>query len=148
MSIRYIKKDGCIVKKIYLLIPVLLLLVGCSPKLTEEYLVGGHWIPISSYEDGEEVGEPKCIPLDEGMEFKKDDIVFVEAFERDFEYILSEEDSNVIFRDTGPDLDPKADLDYGAGYFRYDIKITSDNEMILMGLGLLEGYNCTMERVE
>lgn len=135
-------------KNIYLiiLISVFVILMGCSKETTEDYLVGGSWLPESGYDSGEKVGEPMCIPLDEGIKFKIDGIVYVEAFERDFEYLLLEEDNNILFRDTGPNLDPKSTPDYGVDYFSYDIKILSNDEMVLQGRGFLENKNCYMVR--
>ena|SRR5699024_1686226 len=129
-----------------LILFVLIFLVGCGSEITEEYLIDSQWIPKSGYENGEMTGEPNCIPVDEGIRFEKDGIVYVEAFDRDFEYVLSEEDSEILFRDTGPDLDPKATPDHGVEYFNYDIKVLSDDEIALKGRGLLEGYNCYMVR--
>ena len=128
------------------MIPFFLLIMGCTPEVTEEYLTKGQWILQAGYDEGEEVEEPRCIPLQEGLKFKEDGIVFVELFDRDFEYRLSEKDSEILFRDTGPDLDPKATPDHGVDYFNYDIKILNDDEIALKGRGLLEGYNCNMVR--
>lgn len=132
-------------KKIYILIPVFLLLMGCSPKITEEYLSHGYWILKDSY-DSKNRGEPSCIPLQKGVEFKENGIVYVNFFERDLEYRLDNKVSRILFRDTGPDLDPKAIPDYGVDYFNYDINLLGNDEMVLIGRGLLEGYNCYLER--
>ena|SRR5690625_2825522 len=133
-------------KHILLYLLFLLLMTGCSSKITEGYLIEGHWTLQAGYDNGERVEKPSCIPLQDGLEFKDDGIVFVELFDRDFEYRLSEKDSTILFRDTGPNLHPKATPDRGIDYFHYDVKVLNDDEMVLEGLGLLEGFNCNMVR--
>src|SRR5699024_7315168 len=113
-------------KRMNILIPIFLLVIGCTPEVDEEYLTKEQGILQAGYDEGEEVEEPMCISLQEGLKFKEDGIVFVELFDRDFEYRLSEKDSEILFRDTGPDLDPKATPDHGVDYFNYDIKILND----------------------
>ena len=120
--------------------------MGCSSNITEEYLIEGHWTLQAGYDNGERVEKPSCIPLQDGLKFKDDGIVFVELFDRDFEYRLSEKDSTILFRDTGPNLDPKATPDRGVDYFHYDVEILNSDEMVFEGRYLLEGFNCNMVR--
>src|SRR5690625_3836279 len=82
-------KGGSSHEKKIMLIPLLLLLIGCSQKVTEEDLIGGKWIGTAGYVDGKAEDEPNCYPFQDGIEFKDDDTVYVETYERDFEYLLN-----------------------------------------------------------
>jgi len=83
-------------KKKYLLILFIIFLAACSEDVTEDYLIGGHWVGTAGYEDEEIEGESQCPPLDEGMEFKDEDTVYIDAYDRDFEYWLLENDDRLI----------------------------------------------------
>lgn len=67
------------------------------------------------------------------MEFKEKDNVYVETYERDFEYDLSKKDSEVGFFDTS-----RSDS--------YQIKKTSEDEIGLEGLYSQEGHACIFEQ--
>lgn len=83
-------------KKIFTPILFILILIGCSQKVTEEVLIDGTWIATSGYEDGEEKGDPDCYPFEEGIQFKED-TVFVETSGKDIEYLIYEIDSTITF---------------------------------------------------
>src|SRR5699024_3123767 len=89
-----------IMKKIknLLLFLLFLILIGCSTNVTEEDLVGGTWVGTAGYEDGEPAGESNCLYyIIDGLEFKDEDTVYSEAYEKDFEYKLA--DDEITFMD-------------------------------------------------
>lgn len=129
-------------KKILLFFPILLILTGCTSKVSEEDLIGDTWKATAGYEDGEKKGEPDCY---HGMEFKDEEIVYIDAYERDFLYELYEDDSEIVFFDTGPDNDPK-DTESGTITLSYNIKKVKENEITLEGMALSEGQSCYVER--
>ena|SRR5699024_1083129 len=122
--------------KLVLVIFFTLFLVGCSQQADEDYLIGGNWIATAGFEDGEVKGEPNCHFFEEGLEFKKDEVVYNASFDFDFNYSLSERDkvTQITF------------LSNKAGIFRYNIHIISENEMVLEGVFLTEGDSCYLER--
>lgn len=64
--------------------------MGCSSKVTEEYLIERQWTLQVGYDNDKRGEKPSCIPLQDGLEFKDDGLVYVELFDRDFEYRISE----------------------------------------------------------
>ncbi|WP_106496239.1 hypothetical protein [Lentibacillus sp. Marseille-P4043] len=131
-------------KKIYLIIPLLFILIGCRQEITEQDLIGGNWIGTAGYEDGEAKGEPNCYPFQDGIKFKDGNTVYVETRGRDFEYYLSEnEEGKITFRDSGPD---ESSNDMGAVLFHYQLKIINEDGLVLKGRGLREGQSCYLER--
>lgn len=122
-------------RKVITLILFLLMLMGCSQKMTEEALIEGNWIATSGYEDGEEKGDPNCYPFEEGIQFKDEDSVFVETFDRDFEYIFSKKDSTITFFNN-------------SRIYSYDIKKISEDKIVFIGLSSYEGRSCVLERTQ
>ena len=122
--------------RIYLLILLLLFLTACNNKVTEEDLIGGAWIATAGYKDGDAQGKPNCHPFEEGIEFKNVDTVYNESFKENFTYFLSEIDkgTEIAFDLPGP------------GIYRFQIKLISEEEMVLEGVGLSEGRSCYLER--
>lgn len=114
---------------------ILMMLIGCGQKVTEEVLMEGTWIATSGYEDGEETSDPNCYPFEDGIDFKNDDTVFVQTYDRDFEYMFFEEDSTIRF------------LDNTRSYI-YEIIIIAENKIVLEGLSWSnqEGRSCVLER--
>lgn len=131
-------------KKILLFFPIFLILAGCTSKVSEEDLIGDTWKATAGYEDGEKKGGPDCYPFEEGMEFKDDDIVYIEAYERDFQYELYKDGAKIVFFDTGPNKDAKDTVSNAE--FSYDIQKIDDDEITLEGRATYEGYSCYFER--
>jgi len=120
-------------KRFLLLFSLFLVLIGCSQKVTEKDLIGGKWIGTAGYVDGEAEGEPNCYPFQDGIEFKDDNTVYVETYERDFEYRLNQK---------GVEL---ALFDISRSY-SYQIKKVDEDELALEGLGVSEDNTCILER--
>ncbi|HLR52658.1 MAG TPA: hypothetical protein VK072_07285 [Candidatus Avamphibacillus sp.] len=124
-------------KKKYLLILFIIFLAACSEDVTEDYLIGGHWVGTAGYEDEEIEGESQCPPLDEGMEFKDEDTVYIDAYERDFEYWLLENDDRLIIEFYDKNISLRS----------YYITRISDDEMGFIGIGDIQnGESCYLER--
>jgi hypothetical protein len=128
-------------KRILTLIPflVLLILMGCDgEEIAGEHLTGGNWVATAGFLDGKAEGEPNCYPFEEGIEFSSEDMVYVETFEREFEFWLSEDEgpqTKLFFNDSSQ------------GIFQYEITILSEDEIGLTGLGRFEeGRSCYLER--
>lgn len=135
-------KEDLAMKKKIMLIPLLLLLIGCSQKVTEEDLIGGKWIGTAGHENGKAKGESNCFPFQDGIEFKDENTVYVERFEREFEYWINE-DSDITFGDAGSE-DPSPDIGYF--FYSYQIKMISKDEVVLEGVYALKNDACHMER--
>ena len=122
--------------KFSLIFLVCIILIGCTSKVTEEDLIGGAWIATAGYKDGDIQGKPNCHPFEEGIEFKYVDTVYNESFKENFTYFLSEIDkgTEIAFDLPGP------------GIYRFQIKLISEEEMMLEGVGLSEGRSCYLER--
>jgi len=123
-------------EKNILLIVLIILLAACNKQVTEEELSGGEWVAKAAYEDGEIIGEPNCYPFEEGFKFKDEDTVYNTTFAEDFSYELIEtkKGTEIVFHLSGP------------GVYRYDIKILTEDELVMEGLGLAEGESCYVER--
>src|SRR5699024_1813260 len=80
-----------------------------------DFLIGGNWIAIAGYEDGEVSGESNCNFLEKGLEFKEDQIDYNADWDEDFDYRLS--DRNKITEITF--------LSDRAGVFSYNIHVIS-----------------------
>src|SRR5690625_1566395 len=115
------------------IISLLFIFNGCSQKVTEEDLIGGKWIGTAGYVDGKAEGKPNCYPFQDGIKFKNDDTVYVETYERDFEYRLNKK---------GVEL---ALFDISRSY-SYQIKKVDEDELALEGLGVSEDNTCILER--
>jgi hypothetical protein len=129
------------VKRILTFTPflVLLILMGCAgEEVAGEDLTGGNWVATAGFQNGNAEGEPDCFPFEEGIEFNGEDSVYVESFEREFEFSLSEDDG------------PSTKLymyDADQGLYRYEITMLSENEIGLTGMGRFEeGRSCYLER--
>lgn len=121
---------------LYIIILFTIFLASCSKELTEEDLIGGKWVANSGYSDGEATGEPRCSPFEEGIEFKDEDIVYVDSYEKNFEYQLQEKDSGSVinFYDTNT-------------YLSFHITMIDDDEMDFIGEGdIQDGESCYFER--
>lgn len=126
-------------KRIFTFIPLLglLILIGCEEEMAEEDLIGGNWIATAGFQDEDAVGETNCYPFEEGIEFNNENEAYIETFEREFEFALSNEN--------GPPTRLYLDNLKGALY-RYEITMLSENEMGITGLGFAEGRSCYLER--
>ena len=119
---------------------LLIILIGCSAKVTEEDLIDGYWIGTAGYEDGKPAGEPYCATsVANGLEFIDQDTVYVEAYKSDFEYWLED-------NDTGMEIHLAGD-DQGI-YLIYEIDKISENEIGLMSNKNVrpEEESCYLER--
>jgi len=132
---------GNVVSKLsyYLLIPttlILLVLIGCSPKITEEDLIGGYWVGTAGYKDGKPEGTPYCFPFAEGIEFKNNETVYVEALDEDYKYWLEEGENGTIINFRG-----------GHHYLSYYVDKINDDELGLVGEDdFQKGESCYLER--
>jgi len=109
--------------KYSLLFLLFLILIGCSSKITEEDLIGGYWIGTAGYQDGKPEGEPYCLYyVIAGLEFKDEETVYVEGYEKNFEYVLEDGKNGmkIIFSDENH-------------YDSYYIDKVSENEIGLVG---------------
>ncbi|MBU5465329.1 hypothetical protein KQI49_00615 [Virgibacillus sp. MSJ-26] len=108
----------------YYLIPLFLLfLIGCSETINEEDLIDGTWIGTAGYKDGKPEGEPYCTPIDEGIIFKDDGYVYIEAYDEDFEYWLKKS------KHGGMTLNFRGEHHY----LSYIVDKINDNEIGLVG---------------
>lgn len=125
-------------KKYHLAILILVIfLIGCSDEITEKHLIGGHWIGTAGILDGEKSGEPSCYPFHEGIKFNDDKTVYVDEYEREFEYKLKETENGTII-----DL-----YDEDRALYSYYITKLSENEIGLMGEGDIQAdESCYLER--
>lgn len=123
----------------YFLIPLfILVLVGCSAEVSEENLIGGYWIGTAGYKDGEPAGEPNCMPFADGIEFKDEESVYVEAYERDFTYWLEDNNDGIVINFRGEDL---------GIYLNFYIDKINENEIGLIGKGDIQSEeSCYLER--
>src|SRR5690625_7930544 len=120
-------------KSFLLLFSLMLVLIGCSQNITDKYLIGGKWIGTAGYVDGKTEGEPNCYPFQDGIEFKDDDTVYVETYERDFEYRLNKKGVELAFFDI-------------TRIYNYLIKTIDEDKIVLEGSGLSKGNSCVLER--
>src|SRR5690625_4635327 len=122
----------------YLLLSTILfflILIGCGPKITEEDLMGGYWIGTTGYKDGKPDGRPYCFPFEEGIEFKDQKTVYVEAYDEDYEYWLESDKVGTIINFRG-----------GHDYLSYYVDKINDDELGLVGEGdYQEGESCYLE---
>jgi len=120
-------------KRFLLLFSLILVLIGCSQNITDKYLIGGKWIGTAGYVDGKTEGEPNCYPFQDGIEFKDDDTVYVETYERDFEYLLNKKGVELTFFDISRS-------------YSYQIKMVDEDQLALERLGVSEDNACILER--
>jgi len=118
-------------KVIFLLLFILVFLAACDEQVTNEYLIGGEWVAISGYEDGEIKGEPQC-PIIKGLKFMDQETVYIEHGDQDFEYNI--EDSGTI------------EFFAPSHYMAFETKIIDEDGMVIEGLATMEGEICYMER--
>ena len=118
----------------YSLLSILtMFLIGCSANVTEEDLIGGFWVATAGYENGKPKGEAYCSSVvTDGLEFKDEETVYVEAYDQTFTYWLEED--KVYF--SGEDL---------GLHISYYIDKISDDEVGLTGDNLIE-ESCYLER--
>lgn len=123
-------------RKFYFLVLLLLfILTSCENKITEEYLIGGEWVAIAGYKDGEVKGDPNCDPFEKGNEFKSEDTVYNRTYGEDVRYEIIDDGFEIVF------------IFKNIGTYRYQIKMISNNELVLEGIGVgSEGHSCYMER--
>src|SRR5699024_6662891 len=79
-------------RQFLLLMIVTIVMGGCGNVITEDQLIGGKWILINGYEDGEIGGDPVCPGYEEGMECIDGEKVYVVADEKEMYYSVSESD--------------------------------------------------------
>src|SRR5699024_6369984 len=111
--------------------------------ITEDQLIGGKWILINGYEDGEIGGDPVCPGYEEGMEFIDEEKVYVIAEEKEISYSLSESDEGmeIIFfiqmvKLTFLQLRWKRKMDLGLmaqEYLKHEMVILSGRNKIMGG---------------
>src|SRR5699024_10551135 len=119
-----------------ILIFLSIFLAACSKEVTEEDLIGGTWEATAGFEDGEEKGEPYCNPLEEGLEFKDEDTVYVNDLGQDFDYWIKEEEGKDVIK-----------FYHSKRYLRYYIFKISDDEMGITRKGTFqEDASCFLER--
>ena len=97
-------------------------LIGCSETINEEDLIGGTWIGTAGYKDGKPKGDPYCTPFDEGIKFKDDGDVYIEAYDEDFEYWLEKNKNGMVLNFRGEHH-----------YLSYIVDKINDNEIGLVG---------------
>ncbi|HLR51454.1 MAG TPA: hypothetical protein VK072_01080 [Candidatus Avamphibacillus sp.] len=115
---------------------IFLTFIGCSPKIAEEDLVGGYWIGTAGYKDGKPEGTPYCFPFEEGIEFKDNETVHIEAYDKDYKYWLESDKVGTIINFRG-----------GHDYLSYYIDKINDDALGLVGEGdFQEGESCYLER--
>src|SRR5690625_4704539 len=124
---------------LFFVISILLIIMGgCNELVTTDGLIGGKWIPKSGYKDGEASGEPQCPYLNEGIEFKDEETVYVKDRDKDFRYHLRESDDGMEISF----YNPNGELDI------FKIIIENENNLALTGFGDSKSYNCYFEREE
>lgn len=122
----------------YCLFPLLfIILIGCSAEVAKEDLIDGYWVATAGYKDGEPDGEPYCSSVvTEGLEFKNDETVYVEAYEREFTYWLEDNYDGVeiyfIKEDLGINIS-------------YSVDKIDEDRIGLIGQNLLD-ESCYLER--
>ncbi|GIO23545.1 hypothetical protein [Oceanobacillus sp. J11TS1] len=122
--------------KYSLLFSILICLVSCTTdEITEEDLIGGEWIATAGYKDGKPEGESYCSnSVSYGLEFKDEETVYSKAYGSDFYYELEgKKGERAIYLE-------------GIVYRNFYIEKISEDEIGLIGNGLLEGENCYLER--
>jgi len=127
-----------IVQKImYLLFFILLILIGCSSKISEEDLIGGNWMAIAGYKDGKPEGEPYCKDfLIGGLEFKNKEVVHGYKFDEEYKYQLEERKKGTAIEIIRKDR-----------YYSYYIDKINEDEIGLVGAnGFQEDESCYFER--
>jgi len=126
------------VKKIIYILPLLLLtLLGCGTKITEEDLIGGTWVATAGYQNGEPKGDPYCLDfVMEGLEFKGEDIVYSVYHNEEYTYHLEEKEADtvIVINRKGTD-------------YHYFIDKINDDEIGLIGDNHYEEEeSCYLER--
>lgn len=83
-------------KRYLYLLAILILLVGCSAKITEDDLIGGTWHATAGYKNGKPEGEPDCLDfISGGLEFKDENTVHGLEFDEYFEYRIEDRKKGV-----------------------------------------------------
>ncbi len=124
-------------RQLLLFMIVIIVMGGCSNAITEDQLIGGKWILVNGYEDGEIGGDPVCPAYEEGMEFIDEENVYVFAEEEEISYSLSESDEGMEIIFSYPN-----DIDF------YKISMENENAFGLNGSGMSKTRNCYFEREE
>src|SRR5690625_3343562 len=74
-----------------LLTSIVLFYIGNSSKISEEDLIGGERVATAEYKDGKASGDPDRLDfLIEGLEFKRDGVVYGKKLDDEFDYELEE----------------------------------------------------------
>ena len=131
----------------FIIIVLIIVLGGCNQMVTTDDLIGGEWIAKSGYKDGEPSGEPVCPPYNKGIEFKDEETVSVkksvrpsvkggERGDKDFRYHLRESDDEMKIEF----YNPNGEFDV------FKISVESEDQLVLLGIGPLESFNCYFER--
>ena len=84
------------------LLILVLILTGCSDKITEEDLIGGKWSATAGFENEEANGEPICGNYAHGLKFIDKKTVYVEYRKENFDYNLRETDKGIMQIDFYP----------------------------------------------
>ena len=116
---------------------IVIMMGGCGNVITEDQLIGGKWILINGYEDGEVGGDPVCPAYEEGMEFIDKEKVYVFAEEEEISYSLSESEEGMEIIFFYPN-----DIDF------YKITMENEDAFGLNGSGMIKRLNCYFEREE
>jgi|SRR5690625_316649 len=117
---------------------VTIVMGSCGNVITEDQLIGGKWILINGYEDGEVGGDSVCPSFDEGMEFIDEEKVYVIAEEEEFVYRLRESDEGMEITF----FNPNGVIDF------YKITMENENGFGLNSSGVSKTRNCYFEREE
>jgi len=77
---------------------LLITLLGCGTKITEEDLIGGTWVATTGYEKSKVKDIPYCMDfIMGGLEFKDEGIVYGAFFDEDYTYYLKIENKVLQF---------------------------------------------------
>ncbi len=93
---------------------------------------------VGTYQMQYSTGEPQCPYLNEGIEFKDEETVYVENRNKNFRYQLRESDDGMEITF----YNPSGDIDI------YEIIIENKDKLALIGFGtgVSKNFNCYFER--
>jgi len=122
----------------FVIIILLIILGGCNKLITTDDLIGGKWVAKSGYKDGEAYGKPQCPYLNDGIEFKDEETVYVKSGDKDFRYNLRKSDDGMEITF----FNPSGDMD------SYEVIMNNENKLVLIGFGtgVSKSFNCYFER--
>ncbi len=124
-------------RQLLLLMIVIIVMGGCGNVITEDQLIGGTWLLINGYEDGEIGGDPVCPPFDGGLEFIDEENVYVIDQEKEFVYRLRESDEGGMRIEF---YNPNGEVDF------YKITMENENGFGINSTGVSKTRNCYFER--